>query len=86
MMGDSLHKLKDALTRLRAVVSSDTRRLTPDEMHAIGMGEAPRDPLHGSDEAKLRAVAADLVRRRGGEVASKLGDVFVAAIQEERRK
>ena len=48
--------------------------------------EAPRDTLHGSDEAKLRAVAADLVRRRGAGEASRLADIFVGAVQMEIRK
>ena len=84
----NLNPMKDLIDRLRSgqAISFDTRALTREELDSIGMGEAPRDPLHGSDEAKLRALAADLVRRRGGEVASNLGDVFVAAIQQERRK
>ena len=78
----NLSPMKDIIARLR----DHSGAMNVTEHEADGMGEPPRDPLHGSDEAKLRALAADLVRRRGGEVASNLGDVFVAAIQEERRK
>ena len=72
--GNSLHPFADSLRNLRAAI-------TP-----VGMGEVPRDPLHGSDEAKLRALAADLVRRNGPDEASRLADIFVGAIQTESRK
>ena len=54
------------------------------EIH--GMGEVPRDPLCNSDDAKIRALAVDLVRRRGGEIASRLADLLVGCVQDERRK
>ena len=86
---EAMNRLRGVIGNLRAAVPPETRAyppLTDDEMRSIGMGEAPRVPHFGSDEARIRALAADLVRRRGGEIASQLGDLLVAAIQQERRK
>ncbi len=84
---EAMNRLHDVIGTMRRAVPPETRALTPEEVDAcMGMGEAPRVPHFGSDEARIRALAADLVRRRGGEIASQLGDLLVAAIQQERRK
>lgn len=81
--GNSLRPLRAVIDNLRAVYPTETRPLTPDEMASIGL---PPIGHHGSDEAKIRALGADLVRRRGGEIASRLADLLVKVVQEERRK
>ena len=81
--GNSLRPMRDALDHLRAAYPMETRKLDADELASIGL---PPIGHHGSDEAKIRALGADLVRRRGGEIASRLADLLVKTIQEERRK
>lgn len=81
--GNTLADLLPVMAGLRAIVNGRARG---DQMGTITVRTPEIVPLQGSDEAKLRALAADLVRRKGGEQASRLGDIFVAAIQEERRK
>jgi hypothetical protein len=80
--GNTLHGFARVFSALRGQ-TMQPEGFIPDAYSAPV--EAPRDPLHGSDEAKLRAVAADLVRRRRSD-ASALGDIFIKALQEELRK
>jgi hypothetical protein len=75
-----IHPLKGIIARLR---TGQTRRLTPDEMHAIGMGEAPRDPLHGSPDAFAWAFGQTLVRMAGDD-ASRLADVARREISQKK--
>ena len=81
--GNSLRPMRAVIDNLREAIPMETRKLDADELASIGL---PPTGNQGSDEAKIRALGADLVRRRGGEIASGLADLLVKVIQEERRK